>query len=438
MLYTEEAHEIICEAYTYGYPLVLMDVTRQAMTAPIGGTHRATINQFIHARSFAENPSGNLGADADSLHSAAWLNVGREPIVLSVPHVADRFYSIQLIDGWMKAFGTLGTRTTGARSASFAIVGPRWSGQIPAGVRVVESPTALVWLTARIQARSAADYPSVHEIQGRFGLTPLSMWGQDNVPLRPVVAREITPKTTASEQVAHMDASSFFGRLNLLLSDNPPRAGDIPALKRFAMVGVGPGRPFELRDDPLVSRSVDGSVRTALARIVVEATKPSNRLANGWQLQPSNLGNTESDYMTRAVVALVNPGAAPAEDHVSFHTTLDSEGNRLTGAHRYVLRFASGNTPAVNGFWSIGLHSSRRTLVPNPIDRYAISSSDDLHTEGDGSIAVRIQHEPPAKRALSNWLPSPKDQFNLTLQLHWPQRAIVDGSWVPPSIERLA
>jgi hypothetical protein len=440
MLYTEEAHEIICEAYTYGYPLVLTDLTRQLMTTAVkGGAHRAPLNQFVHSRSFSENVVvGNLGADADALHSSAWLNVAKEPIVLSVPDIHERYYCLTVLDGWTIAVTTVGTRTTGNRKGHFALVGPRWSGHIPPGIRIVESPTGLVRLVGRTQSRNAHDHPAVHAIQREYTLTPLSSWGQDYIPPRPGSAtRDVDLKATPSEQVARMDASTFFGRLNALMADNPPRAGDATTVKRFAAVGVGPGRPFELRDDPVASRSIDGSVRTALARIVVEATKPARPTMNGWQLQPNNVGPTETDPMRRAVVAHLNLVACMAEDTVTFHTSLDASGARLTGAERYVIRFDNGELPPVKGYWSVALHTSRRTFVPNALDRHAISSLDELARDAVGAVSLLIQHDPPRKHGKANWLPAPKDQFTLTMRLHWPQLELVGVSWTPPLVERI-
>jgi hypothetical protein len=438
-LYTEEAHEIICEAYTYGYPLVLMDVVRQLMlSAGKGATQRIGMNRFAHALTFTDNVIGEPGAEAGVLQSIAWLNVAKEPIVLGLPAVSDRYYAMHLMDGWMTAFTTLGTRTTGVRAGDFAIVGPRWSGDLPGGLRLVEAPTGMVWLVGRTQTHEPDDYANVHEIQQKYRLTSLSSWRRQEASPEPgATLPDVDLKVAASELVARMDASAFFGRLNALLADNPPREADQTALRRFAAIGVGPGRPFELRDDPVTSRSIDGSVRTALARIVVEATKPSQHTMNGWQIQPNSVGPGASDYMWRAVVALVNPGASPPDDVVSFYTAFDMEGAKLSGAHRYALRFGPGQVPPVNGFWSVAMHNARHALVPNAIDRHVISSADQLQKDSEGKLVVRIQHDAPAKRTVANWLPAPTDQFNLTLCLHAPQREVLGGAWRPPAVERV-
>ena len=437
-LYTEEAHEIICEACTYGYPLVLMDVMRQVMTAPLkgGAHHHAPLNQFAHARTFSENaPSGHLGPDADTLQSTAWLNLAKEPIVLSLPDTQQRYVAMQLTDGWMRAFAAIGSRATGSRGGHFVIAGPRWSGSAPSGLQVIQSPTAMVWLIGRTQTYGTRDYGSVHALQRRFMLTPLSSWERDDMPPQNVPSASVDLKASPPEQVARMDGSAFFARLNALLSDNPPHPADTAAMKRFATVGVGAARPFELRDDHIAARSVDGSMRTALARIVVEATRTPGHILNGWRLQPNNVGFGHTDYMWRAVVALVRPGAGVAADTVTLHTAVDAAGIRLTGARRYVLRFAGSNTPPVHGSWSITLHNSRHTFVHSPIDRHAIGSADPLTPDADGTVTLRIQHEPPEPDYTSNWLPAPRDQFNLTMQLRWPRPDILSGAWTPPALE---
>jgi hypothetical protein len=116
---------------------------------------------------------------------------------------------------------------------------------------------------------------------------------------------------------------------------------------------------------------------------------------------------------------------------------VDAAGIRLTGAQRYVLRFAGGNTPPVHGPWSITLHNSRHTFVHNPLDRHAIGSADPLNPDADGTVILRIQHEPPEPDVTSNWLPAPRDQFNLTMQLRWPRSEVLSGAWTPPALEQI-
>lgn len=37
----------------------------------------------------------------------------------------------------------------------------------------------------------------------------------------------------------------------------------------------------------------------------------------------------------------------------------------------------------------------------------------------------------------SNWLPAPDGNFSLILRNYWPEKAIVDGTWVPPGVVKV-
>ena len=114
----------------------------------------------------------------------------------------------------------------------------------------------------------------------------------------------------------------------------------------------------------------------------------------------------------------------------------------LSGANRYSLRFAPGQLPPVNAFWSLTLYALPSSLLSaNPINRYLINSPmlPDLKKNDDGSLTIYIQKESPGKDKESNWLPAPKGKFVLMLRLYWPKEndpSILDGTWKPPAVKR--
>src|SRR5215510_5581839 len=177
----EEALAIGEEAYIFGYPLVLMDVTRTVMTAvPKPQEPLAPMNQFMHMSAFPDPTIADVvSPNADTLYSAAWLDVTQEPIVLSVPDTGNRYYLMPLLDAWTNVFASPGTRTTGSAKGDFAIVGPGFKGQLPQGVKEIKSPTNTVWLIGRTQANGKSDFPAVHAIQKQYLLTPLSAFGKN-------------------------------------------------------------------------------------------------------------------------------------------------------------------------------------------------------------------------------------------------------------------
>ena len=172
----DKAVKVAEEAYVFGYPLVLMDVTKAVSTAvPKPEGTKAPINQFAHVRAFPDATYTDIvSPNADTLYSLAWLDLAKEPMVLSVPEMGKRFYLMQIMDDWTNVFADPGTRTTGGGNGNFAIVGPQWTGKLPEGVKELRSPTNTVWIVGRTQTNGKDDYPAVRAIQDQFKLTPLA------------------------------------------------------------------------------------------------------------------------------------------------------------------------------------------------------------------------------------------------------------------------
>ena len=435
----DEARALGVEAYVYGYPLVIMDVTRRVMTnVPKPQMGKAPVNQLLNFRAFPDDIATDVvSPNVDTLYTTAWLDLRKDPMVLSVPEMGKRYYLMQLLDAWTNVFASPGTRTTGNGKGDFAIVGPGFKGKLPAGVKAIKAPTATVWLIGRTQTNGKDDFAAVHAIQDQYRLTPLSEWGKPytppaNVPVELGVDTESPPV----RQVAALDAEAFFSRLNALMQDNPPAPADAPLLRRVAPLGIAPGKPFELKD-MAAAVALPRSVALAQEKLEAEAKKPHGTLVNGWQILPSNTGNFGTDYDWRAVVAMIAIGANVPADAIYPHATTDAAGQPLTGANRYVMRFPKGQLPPVNAFWSVTMYNEKQLLVKNPIGRYALGDRDKLTFGEDGSLTIYIQHESPGAEKESNWLPAPQDAFNLFMRLYWPKKEILDGKWKVPGVERV-
>src|SRR3954453_6115575 len=171
------------DAYIFGYPLVTMEMTRRVMTnvaAPEGT--RAPMGQLVKMREYPTAAYRDVTApNADTLYTTAWFDVGKEPWVLGIPDMKDRYYLMPLLDGWTTVFQVPGKRTTGTGAQTYAITGPGWSGTLPAGVKEYKSPTSIVWLLGRIYCTGTPeDYAEVHALQDKVKLMPLSAWGGDS------------------------------------------------------------------------------------------------------------------------------------------------------------------------------------------------------------------------------------------------------------------
>ena len=171
----QDAHAIGVAAYTYLYSLVTMDLTRRQLTnvAKAEGIS-APMNAFANVPAF---PTADMRVvvrpNFDTLYSSAWLDLTKEPMIVSVPDTHGRYYLLPMLDMWTDVFASPGWRTTGTQAGDYAVVPPGWSGSLPAGVVRIDAPTPYVWIIGRTKTDGPADYAAVHEIQAGFKISPL-------------------------------------------------------------------------------------------------------------------------------------------------------------------------------------------------------------------------------------------------------------------------
>jgi hypothetical protein len=425
---------LTAEVYVYAYPLVLTDVTREADTASV------PMDTFRHSSTLPDASSTNAASpNADFLYSRAWLDLSKGPVLLSAPDTRGRYYLIAMLDAWTNVASSLGKRSTGTEKGDFAIVGPHWKGKLPGGVSEVRSPTDLAWLFGRVQTTGGADRDAAIKIQSAFKLTAMDRPkpSAKSTPARP--AGDGTTTAAPRDQVDAMDAATFFTRFALLLPANPPADADAPMREKIKKLGIEAGQPFEPgKLDPVAASGVAEGAKSGLAAIAGAAKNGTGGdIRNGWIFDLA-LGRWGNDYGKRAVAAYNGLGLNAPEDAIFMATHLDAGGRRLDGANRYVLHFDNGKAPPADGFWSLSLYDDRQHFVANPINRYNIESSSRPKTNSDGSVDIYIQNADPGADKASNWLPAPKEGFNLILRIYWPKQEVIDGKWVAPGVKPLA
>lgn len=438
-LSAEEAREIAREAYIYAYPLVMMKVTKNVGTnvaEPMG--LRAPVNQLAHGRAFPDpNFTVVVRPNADTLYTALSFDVAKEPLVVSIPDSAGRYYLMPWLDAWTDVFAVPGTRTTGNAAQTFAIVGPHWQGNLPAGITEYRSPTAAGLLIGRAQTNGAADYSAVHAFQNGIRAYPLSAHGTDYVPPKGQV-NPAQDTTAPPDQIDKMSAAAFFELFAQLMKDNPPHANDYPMLDRLQRIGIVPGADFSFAAAPPVVQDALGAAPAVALQQIKEAFRKSGQHANGWRTNMTAIGTYGADYLHRAGVAYAGLGANVIEDAIYPSAFTDSEGKPLRSDQRYTLRFSKDQLPPVRAFWSLTMYDERQLFTANPIGRYAIGDRDKLQFGSDGSLELYIQRESPGKDKEANWLPTPATgQFSMNLRLYWPEAEALDGRWTPQPVKRL-
>jgi hypothetical protein len=436
----EAAYLVGMEEYVYGYPLVMMDVTREMTTATTkSGEYSAPINQFARIRTYVSPDFKNVvRISVNSLWSFGFVDLDTEPMIVSLPDMDGRYIVMQALNMWTDDFGTAGTRTNGGKAANYLIAGPKWNASAPKGVdQVFRCTTRYAWVLVQMAAASPADFPAVHLKQDQLKITPLNSWGKPytpptNVSVNPNVDLTATP----FDQVRLMTGAVFFGRLAKLLAENPPYPADDKMIERLKRLGVEAGKPFDpTKLDPAILNGINEAPAEVNKKFVTGPYEMKG--ANGW-INMLNLGHYGTDYSTRAFIANVGLGALPKEDAVYPSAFVDSTGTALDGDHKYVMHFAQDQLPpSAANVWSISPYRDN-FYVKNALNRYGILSSMPLKYSPDGSLDVYLQKDSPGEDKESNWLPiPPSGSYNVTVRVYQPKQSFIDGTYHLPPITRV-
>ena len=200
----DEAHAIAVDAYVYFYSIISMDVTRRQATNVEPGKMMlfGPANMFANAPAFpAADFKAVVRPNFDTLYSSGWLDMTKEPVIVSAPDTGGRYYLLPMLDMWSDVFASPGWRTTGTQAANYLVTPPGWSGTVPEGMTRISAPTPYVWIIGRIKTDGPPDYDAVHKIQAGFKITLLSDWGKTPRPVEVKIDPSIDMKTPPKVQV---------------------------------------------------------------------------------------------------------------------------------------------------------------------------------------------------------------------------------------------
>jgi hypothetical protein len=427
------------ETYVYGFPLVMMDATNQVVTAvPKAGEYYAPINQLLKMRSYVDpDYKVVVRISRNSLWSAGALDLGKEPMIVSIPDTKDIATAVRWLNMWTDVFATAGTRTPAMNAGDYLVAGPGWNGTAPANIKqVLRSSTRYAWVLVEMSAAGPQDFPTIHALQDQLQVTPLSAWGTpytppDTVPVDPNVDTTATPY----DQVRLMTGEIFFKRLAMLLKDNPPYPADTAMIARLKKLGIEPGKEFDPgKLDPAVRKAINAAPAEIWNKF---ATGPYDmKTVNGW-INMLNIARFGTDYVTRAYVAYMGIGAGISEDIVYPTAFVDGDGNPLDGSYKYTMHFDKADIPASQiDVWSISSYREN-FYVRNVIDRYGLLQTMPKYN-ADGSLDVYLQAKSPGRDKEANWQPvPPSGLFNLTIRIYNPRKEALDPAYKLPAVKRV-
>ncbi len=431
------AKSIAEEAFIYAYPIVHGYRALHWLGVRKGGFNR--LDHYRRIIDPADDLNKEVQINLDTLYTLVPFDTRREPLVLTIPAIADRYFSVQFSDFYMHNYAWLGTRTTGQKGGRYLLAGPSWDGIAPEGIdAVVACDTDISYFIIRILCRGKDDEKAVNAIQDEFRLEPLSALLNLDPPPEAPDPEWLWPSKTMFNSI---DIYTYF---NYLLRFLEPRDDERDLFAEFARINIGWGRTFAIEAfAPEIQQAIHHGAQAAFDRICSAAANPG-RISNGWYLVPRIRGNrallsgTAEKRFTRAVQARVGIYGTDLDECVYFPAEHDADGSIIdasVGDYTLTLEIPV----PVSGFWSVTAYAAdTQLLVPNDLGRYALGDRDPLIVDPDGKIRIHLQRQSPSPERETNWLPVPACPLLVVLRMYIPSVDVVAGRYVPEPIVRVS
>ena len=302
----------------------------------------------------------------------------------------------------------------------------------PKGIKkVFRSETELAFPAYRTQLFNPGDIDNVKKVQAGYKVQPLSAFLGQPAPKAAPAIDFIKPLTPAEEKTS----PQFFNILNFVLQFCPTVPSEKALMARFAKIGVGAGKTFD-------ASKLSPEMKTAIEQGMADAWVAFAGLKKEFEEGKVSSGDVfgtrqylKNNYLYRMGAAVLGIYGNSKQEAMYPAYYVDATKQKLDGANRYTLRFAPGQLPPVNAFWSLTMYDEPQSLlVANPLNRYLINSPmlPQLKRDADGGLTLIIQNESPGKDKEANWLPAPKGPFSMIMRLYWPKEAAMEGKWKQP------
>jgi hypothetical protein len=428
-------------AYVWGWPMV-NQYNRRAAAATIPGPGLnggiipiAPVGQNAMLTDYMK-PDQNFIAcpNQDVVYGGGAAALDKEPVVFQVPEFGDRFWVYGLYDARTDGFGEIG-KPYGTKPGFYLMVGPNWTGDVPAGINaVVRSPTELAFAAPRVfKDDTPEDTKAVQAVLSQIRFYPLSQFdGKMKTTDWSTLPHFPVPSGIVGE-IRWVVPEAYYDQLSLVMKLVPPLPGEEALYGWIHSV-------FEAAaNDPQIKAALVESFVAADRELIaplIQWRYNGRPAGNGWN-SPVNNAAWSTDYLNRTATAKSNIWENRPNETKYIYRDFDSQGQQLHGGNSYTVTFPKGQLPPVKGFWSLTLYNEHHFFYPNALNRYSLGTkSKTLQYNPDGSLTLHFGAKSPGKEKETNWLPAPEGMFSLYLRCYWPEQAILDGTWMPPNVER--
>lgn len=431
-------------AYVWGWPMVNM-LNRYAKITQ--APHPGLLNGILPAA-----PRGQVGMlhdyiepsetfvtcpNQDVVYGLGFFSLDEEPVIAQVPDFGDRFWVYALYDARTDQFAELG-RAYKTKPGFYLLIGPNWKGEKPAGVEaVIRARTPLANGIPRVfMDDTPEDRAAIQSVINQIVFYPLN---QFDGKMKTIEWRN-TPNIVAPQDNASAGETKwviperFFDQFPEVLETVPPLPGEESLYAQFRQL--------------MNAAQADPEIKKLLVQTAVETDHDliaqfhewkynGTPAGNGWNRSTNN-AQWGFDYFNRTGTSKSNMFDNKPTETQYFYTDFDGAGQQLDGKRSYALTFAKDQTPPVDGFWSLTLYNDKHLFHANDRKRYSLGTKNKtLKYNDDGSLTLYAGSKSPRPDNECNWLPAPEGPFSLYIRAYWGKRGILDGTWIPPKVERI-
>ncbi|MDM0015326.1 DUF1214 domain-containing protein [Variovorax sp. J22P168] len=358
----------------------------------------------------------------DVAYSEAWIAIDEKSyLLLSVPEIAGRYYTVHFLNGWGETVANINERAFLERpSGDFAVCLAGADVKLPSLARRVDVPSKYLRVLLRVELGS--DWDAAVALQHKF---KFEIIGRPELPER-------IPQTVMFEPDALPGVEAF----------------ESAELALDSEADINPGMEKLQADTRAIARAVrDTAEGKRIDAVVREKAIPAFRAGlrvvghgirkDGWAL-PATSGAYGQDWLTRTYANYGGIWANTPQEVIYYKGAADSNDEPLDSGHVYTLTFPSEKLPMqyATYFWSvIAVDSVNRRVLVNPLKRYLLNNQSRLQLSGDGSLTLYFADDKPIDAPEPNWLPTPKgQQYNLTLRFYRPRGEVAARNYFPPPL----
>ena len=370
------------------------------------------------------NPLGKadfINPNMDMAYLEAWLAVDEKtPVLLTVPKITGRYYTVEIIDEWGNTVGNINPwETPDTPYGNFVFLLKGTHPPLPKGATPIELPSKKAKLLARIALQSTPS--EAVKLQYNFKLRSLG---------KSTIASPLALPVFTNSKLIGVE---IFDNVDKVLASAADRMPSAPQLQeKVRMVAAVTSNPEE-------RKRIAAILKTKSIPAFFEMTRGFGTQKGGWSVAYT-AGDYGDHFQLRTIGNYLNIWANTTKEVIYFSGNKDANGYGLSGNHIYTIHFPKAQLPTdfVNAFWSLTvLTLPDYRVVPNRLKRYTVNSFMKFQHEPDGSLRLILAAEPPPGVPNTNWLPSQRGRdITLTLRLYLPKAPVLNGAWFAPSIEK--